>query len=441
MNATRELSVSVNDRLVGKLTADNDIWSFTYETSWQQWPGAFSLAPGLPLTQVAHIDGSSNRPVQWYFDNLLPEEALRTVLSKEEGLDEADAFGLLACFGAESAGSLVLAGPHTSEPLTGLVALSLQDLNQRIKNLPRATLTKNSPKRMSLAGAQHKMVVVYRDGQLFEPQKGTASTHILKPNSQSSDYPASVMNEYFTMKLARAVGLDVPDVFRVYAPEPAYLIERFDRFKVDGVTHRRHIIDTCQLLGKSRSFKYAQANLQALQDAVGKCTAKVTTRLRLYRWVLFNFFVGNADNHLKNISFSVSHEGIGIAPAYDLLCTAVYDTLSFIGQGAHWPNVVLALSLGDATHFSGVTRASLLNVGASLGLAPATTNRELADMEKSLPVQADKLIEKIENDFKSLISASPDPDGAKLHQAGELRLIRAIRHVVLSQTLMQVKSI
>lgn len=124
--------------------------------------------------------------MQWYFDNLLPEEQLRSILAKEAQIDEADAFGLLVYFGADS---LSLAAPDAATAPMGLIALPLPELDARIRNLPRATLTHDSPKRMSLAGAQHKMVVVYRDGQLFEPLPGTASTHILKPDSQSSRLP------------------------------------------------------------------------------------------------------------------------------------------------------------------------------------------------------------------------------------------------------------
>ena len=149
MSAPRQLNVLVNDRLIGKLASDNDLWSFTYDDAWQKWPEAFSLAPGLPMTQLAHVDGSSNRPVQWYFDNLLPEEALRSVLSKEANLDEADAFALLAHFGAESAGSLVLITPDAAAAKTGLIPLSLQELPLAYKTLPQATLAKHSPKRMS----------------------------------------------------------------------------------------------------------------------------------------------------------------------------------------------------------------------------------------------------------------------------------------------------
>ena len=219
-SAPRMLNVSINENQVGQLRELNDIWSFEYDTSWLQNPNAFSLSPGLAMTAPLHVDGSSIRPVQWYFDNLLPEELLREVLAKEAKLAFADAFGLLEHFGSESAGSLVLKAPGDADTAQGLKSLSLADLHRRIKNLAHASLTQDAPKRMSLAGAQHKMVVVIEGQELFEPLPGTPSTHILKPNSPSLDYPSSVINEFFTMRLASLVGLTVPAVDRLYVPAP-----------------------------------------------------------------------------------------------------------------------------------------------------------------------------------------------------------------------------
>lgn len=430
MSTARQLLVRINDATVGTLSTQDDIWRFAYAPEWIASPKAFALAPGLPLSTAAYIDGATQRPVQWYFDNLLPEEQLRSVLAKEAQIDEADAFGMLGYFGAESAGSLVLAAPDAIAAATGLQPLPLPELNVRIRNLPRATLTQKSPKRMSLAGAQHKMVVVYRDEQLFEPLPGTPSTHILKPDSQSADYPHSVINEYFSMRLAAAVGLNVPAVHRLYAPEPAYIVERFDRRTgPDGSTQRLHIIDTCQLLAKSRAFKYEQATLGTLVQAVEQCTAKAATRLQLYRWLVFNYLLGNGDNHLKNISFLISHEGIQLAPAYDLLCTAVYDTRSF-SESPVWPKTQLALSLGQATQFEHVNRAVMLQAGADLGLSKGTATRELDKMLKTLPEHADRLIAAIEASY---------PAQATNYQAGELRLLRAIRHVIVQDTLQRLQ--
>ena len=91
-------------------------------------------------------------------------------------------------------------------------------------------------------------------------------------------------------------------------------------------------------------------------DATGYCRAKAAARMRRYRWLVFNVLTGNGDNHLKNISFLVGAGGINVVPAYDLLCTAVYDTKAFGNDNAKWPNTPLAFSLGDATTCADVTR-------------------------------------------------------------------------------------
>jgi hypothetical protein len=82
---------------------------------------------------------------------------------------------------------------------------------------------------MSLAGAQHKLAVVLQDGALFEAAGATPSTHILKPDHPDTDYHHSAINEWFVMRLAKRLGIDVPDVHRRYVPSPVYLIDRFDR--------------------------------------------------------------------------------------------------------------------------------------------------------------------------------------------------------------------
>jgi serine/threonine-protein kinase HipA len=67
------------------------------------------------------------------------------------------------------------------------------------------------------------------------------------------------------MRLARALGLDVPPVSIRYVPEPVYIVERFDRRVAradtapDGMplleVQRQHTIDACQLLDRARAFK------------------------------------------------------------------------------------------------------------------------------------------------------------------------------------------
>lgn len=436
----RQLDVTVNGEPVGHLRESNDLWEFEYAQRWRDSAAGFDLSPDLPRTQAVHADGASKRPVQWYFDNLLPEETLRTVIAKEARLPAEDAFGLLAHFGAESAGSLVLQDPlRLVDAERGLKPLPREALAHRIKNLPKVSLTRDAPKKMSLAGAQHKMLVVLKDKELFEPLAGTPSTHILKPDHPDDDYPASVMNEYFTMRLAKAAGLDVPEVRRMYVPQPVYLVARFDRTPGQHTQEiqRRHVIDTCQLLGKARTFKYTAAHLDTLAQAVGLCRSRVAARLQLYRWLVFNVLIGNGDNHLKNISFLVDASGINVAPAYDLLCTAAYETKALAHEKAKWPNTGLAFSLGNAKTFAAVTRAHMLEAGQSLGLAEATAQRELDVFIKAMPAEADKLITDIEAHAEKDIAASPDPKATRTAIGGEMYLLRTARHVVLADMVRQ----
>jgi serine/threonine-protein kinase HipA len=437
MSARRELKVWINDRHVGTLASQEDIWRFQYSPSWLAYEDCFALAPVFTLQAEALVDGSDSRPVQWYFDNLLPEEQLRSVLAKEADMAEADAFGLLAYYGAESAGSLVLSAGDAL-PEQGWRVLPLDNLNDRIVDLPRATLNQSAPKRMSLAGAQHKMVVGYRDGHLYEPLPGTASTHILKPESQSPHYPHSVINEFFCMSLARRVGLVVPDVHLLYVPSPVYVVNRFDR-----VTHREedtqrlHIIDTCQLLNKSRAFKYEKATVDTLAQAIELSHQKAADRLHLFDWLVFNFLIGNGDNHLKNLSFHVAHDGVRLAPAYDLLCTAVYETRAF-SEMSLWPRTQLAMSLGGVNHFSDVTREVLLQAAAVLGVPSAIATRRMDVTLKKIMPAADALIEDIAA-RKALGVLVSDPDAAGVAWAGEMRLLRSIRYTVLAQTVQQLQ--
>ncbi len=101
----RQLDVLVNEQLVGYLHEVNNLWQFDYAKPWIDAADGFDLSPALPRAAGRHVDGASHRPVQWYFDNLLPEEGLRSAIAKEANLNAEDAFGMLAYFGAESAGS------------------------------------------------------------------------------------------------------------------------------------------------------------------------------------------------------------------------------------------------------------------------------------------------------------------------------------------------
>ncbi|MDP2988840.1 HipA domain-containing protein [Hydrogenophaga sp.] len=442
MSAERSLSVSSNGREIGSLLEQDGIWSWTYEHSWLQALDAFPLSPALPLSDKRMRDDSTQRTVQWYFDNLLPEELMREVLSKEQRVGAGDAFGLLARLGAESAGALVLLPPGSPEAEKGDQPLPVGELSARIQNLPRASLTSRSPKRTSLAGAQHKMVVLFNPetGELREPLRASASSHILKPNSRSEQYPHSVVNETFTMRLARKLGVNVPSVHRLYVPEPVYIIERFDRaWDVDTKEWtRKHVIDACQLLNQPSVFKYSNASLDTLARLIDQCRSKAAARMAIFRWVLFNTLAGNSDSHLKNISFLVSHEGVQIAPFYDLLCTAVYHARMYASDLAIWPEEPLAIPVLEAAVFGDVTRDKLVRTGVALGLAPAAATREVTKMVQQLPLAADAILVLMEREFEAMKAMSAQPEAMRATQGAEAHLLRGVRKLVMADMLKRV---
>jgi len=120
----RSLCASINQTEIGTLQEVAGLWRFQYAADWLGNPRGFALSPHLPLTAEFLLDGASKRPVQWYFDNRLPEEDQRVLLAGDAKLEAADAFGLLAWYGAESAVSVTLlppdAAPQMAEPLRPL---------------------------------------------------------------------------------------------------------------------------------------------------------------------------------------------------------------------------------------------------------------------------------------------------------------------------------
>jgi serine/threonine-protein kinase HipA len=416
----RELYVLIEQNRIGCLFENAGIWSFEYESDWliQGYP----LAPGLPLQSERIVDSGSARPVQWFFDNLLPEDMARTrlIASLEKG--EWDAWRLLEKFGSESAGALTLLKPgeHLAEP--GLLPLSNEQLQARIEAMPRIPLGTSSPKKMSLAGAQEKLpVVMDADGNLFEPIGSQISTHILKPDALSEHYPASAINEWYCARIAQELGLPVPPVTLRYVPSCIYLIERFDRIKNGDKLLRRHTLDAAQLLSLSAGSKYTLSGAKALSDVIALCRAKAATRVALFRWTVFNVLIGNGDAHLKNLSLFTGKDGYALAPHYDLVSTAAWARPELVNHGPKWPNIELSFSIGNARTFEEIRCEHLFQFAEEINLPRISASRELTRLVRNIEFAADKVIA----EFECL--AVPD-----VARAGQLRMLRAIRYLPIS---------
>ncbi|MCC4605876.1 HipA domain-containing protein [Xanthomonas campestris] len=404
--APRSLELWLEDRRVGELREQGNLWALVYDPVWRS--EGFDLSPALPRSAEEIVDGGSQRPVQWFFDNLLPEEGGRRLIASDAGIDAADAFGLLQRFGPESAGALTLLRPGQQLPPPALQPLTDADLSARIRALPRQPLIHGAPKRMSLAGAQHKLAVVLDAGQLWEPVGRAASTHILKPDHEAvDDYPHSAINEWFCMQLAAACRLPVPQVVVRRVPEPVYIVRRFDR-RGDGLQARRgYALDGCQLLSLDRLYKYQQATSDSLRALERISRMPAATRIALLRWQVFNFFIGNSDAHLKNLSFLRGANGWELAPHYDLLSTSVY-------KAPDWGLDELVFPMGTIRRCADIGRDDVAAFGHSIGVPAKLTLRHLDELATAIRRESHAVLQSYEQGATHAV----DP--------GEARLLRQI---------------
>ena len=417
--AMRELVATINGRPVGRLLEQANLWSFEYAGEWIG--SGFDLSPHLRRAAGRIDDGASERPVQWFFDNLLPEEQARELLAKDAKLPSADAFALLAYYGRESAGAITLRAPGEAVGPSGLEPLTDADLSERIAKLPKQSLAAGAPKKMSNAGAQHKLSVCLREGELYLPIGETPSTHLLKPDHVDRDeYPNSVANEYFVMRLAAQMGLPVPPVHIRFVPQAVYLIDRFDREMSGNEVTRLHIIDACQLLNIDRTFKYQQATAATLVRIIDYCTNRARARQDLAAWVLFNVLTGNGDAHLKNLSFHVDTTGVQLAPFYDLVSTECYRAA--IGNEPRWPHRDLSTRIGQAQTFDQISLEHFLTFADALGVTRTAANRLVKQFTGGIEAAAKQLYE----EFETLAV----PANAR---AGQLHVLRGICSIVIRE--------
>nr|NJM04646.1 type II toxin-antitoxin system HipA family toxin [Desulfobacula sp.] len=319
---TRVGSLSINSRRR---------FSFEYSRQWLESPEAFRISVSLPLQEGAFLHDT----VKSFFANLLPESAVRKLISKQLGISDKNDFALLKRIGGECAGAIsILPEPEMPESSDQYQYLPLSDeqLADIIAQIPRRPLLAGREGiRMSLAGAQEKLALFYKDPDFYIPMNGAPSNAILKP--AMAHFQGSVENECFCMMLADSVGLNVPPVSIVgRGSQKALVVKRYDRGFDHGVVRRIHQEDFCQALGLSHELKYQAdggPDLKACFDLVRAYSANPVKDLQqLLEWVFFNVLIGNMDGHAKNLSLMYQGKQIRLAPFYDMMCTDIYEDLS-----------------------------------------------------------------------------------------------------------------
>lgn len=272
-----------------------------------------------------------------FVEGLLPEgEAVRSLVAERLGIDADDDLALLAAIGRDAAGAaaVVPEGEPAVSADTSLRPIDDHDIGQRLRRLPRQPLSIDAQVRLSLGGAQLKMLLTRTHDRWHLPIHGAPSTHILKP-SQDDRFPGLVANEAFCLRLLRHAGLPAaPVAVHDLGGVETLVIERFDRAPQDtGTIVRLHQEDAAGALGvrpRERYLTNARTGItyRRIADLLDRFASRDDLR-QLARLVTANAALGNADAHGRNYGLLLHEDGtVQLTPAYDVICTLPYGITS-----------------------------------------------------------------------------------------------------------------
>jgi serine/threonine-protein kinase HipA len=361
-------------------------FSFRYDPNWQAAETSWSISPHVPVSGEQPASGTLRR----FLENLLPEGRALDVVSTTHQVSKNNIYGLIRELGRETSGALSFL-PGNETPALGTThrrEIPLEELRQRIEERSRIPFAAwDGRVRMSIAGHQDKLAVYLDNDRLYLVEGALASTHILKPEPQNDRLPMLVANEHFSQSLAARLGLEAAAVAILRLPDPVLLVERFDRVRESNRVRRLHIIDTCQALNFPVSYKYERnfgsgRDVREIRDGVSferlfsvadYTVRKAVTRLSLVRWALFQYLIGNADAHGKNVSFFCRPDGLALAPFYDMVSVVQYDDLDH----------ELAMAYGDEFRLEAVTAFDWADFAERTGTPRAVLAREMRRMGKA----------------------------------------------------------
>lgn len=189
-----------------------------------------------------------------------------------------------------------------------------------IKELAREIVAAST----TVTGVQAKLSLDVSRGKAGDAQRftivGLWGKYILKP--QTDRFANLPENEDLTMHMAEAAGIKtVPhSLIRFADGELCYITRRIDRTRQGG---KIAMEDMCQLSERLTEDKYKGSYERIAKLIRQHSAAPLLDVVNFWEVVVFSWLTGNADMHLKNFSLYRPADNYMLAPAYDLLSTAL----------------------------------------------------------------------------------------------------------------------
>jgi len=392
---TNQLTVYLNTTKAGILERDGRLLTFSYSADYLALPGASPISRLLPLASTVYGDEAAKA----FFSNLLPEGAVLSQVARQVGISQENVFGLLEAIGGDCAGAIsVSASDSLPEPTGGYRPIAEQELSAELDKLPsHPFLAGEEGVRLSLAGAQNKLPVFFDGSNYYIPEGASPSSHILKTAIAQLDN--SVINETFCMTLAARLGLPVPAAQVVtIGDKQVFMVERYDRKQsASGDIVRLHQEDFCQALGIPPELKYEKEGGPGFGDCfrlVEECSDEpMLDAGNILNWAIFNFIIGNADAHGKNLSFLYNEGHVRVAPFYDLISTAVYKRL----------NNKFAMKMGDQSDARYLPQDTLVKFAVEIGIDIRTVRTAFIRLMDNIETKLTQLAEEYRDRFGDLV--------------------------------------
>ena len=357
---------------------------FRYAKDYLDRPDAVPISLSLPLRDRPF----SGEETRTFFEGLLPEGFTRRAVAGWMRVDERDYLSILYGLGRECLGAVRISPEEEPEE-----AWYEKVSPQQMKDLAAEGAVKSAElvvrAHLSLTGASGK-VGLYHDeakDEWYLPHGTAPSTHIVKQSHIR--FGEIVTNEQLALLTAKQCGIDIPESFILNVgngsdAEVLFATRRFDRqmpeepILLDGLPRplRLHQEDFAQALGIPAERKYEQGNegyLKRMFDLLfASAENPLRDRARLWRRVVFYALIGNADAHIKNISllYAPDLKSLSLAPAYDIVSTAVYEQSSR----------EMAFAIGGDRMMDAITRKSFRRAAEEIGLPEKAAMRTLEEV-------------------------------------------------------------
>lgn len=204
--------------------------------------------------------------------------------------------------------------------------LKTPQLNYNLENLQELA-SKVIQSQIAVTGVQAKVSL-----SLFKKEEknltkkltivGLYGDYILKPPSEH--YIQLPELESATMHMANVCGIKVVphSLVKLQDETLCYITKRVDRTR----KNKLHMEDMCQLSERLTEDKYKGSHEQVAKLILKYSGTPLLDVSNFYEQVLFSFFTGNSDMHLKNFSLLEKEgQGLSLCPAYDLVPTALVN--------------------------------------------------------------------------------------------------------------------